>query len=65
MVDRTVSIVAKMEECVVHLSRETQAMLARGTQPSILGEVEVGVIVQHHLKHGHQKYRNLYKSEQQ
>jgi hypothetical protein len=28
-------------------------MLARGTQPPILGEVEVEVIVQLHLKHGH------------
>jgi hypothetical protein len=48
-------------------------MLARGTQPPILGEVKVGVIVQLHLKHRHKnitnpiikssksKYRNLYK----
>jgi hypothetical protein len=31
-----------------------RAMLARGTQPLILGEVEVGVIVPLHLK-GRQK----------
>jgi hypothetical protein len=48
-------------------------MLARGTQPPILGEVEVGVIIQLHLKRRHKmsqplspklksKYRNLYKA---
>jgi hypothetical protein len=48
-------------------------MMARGTQSPILGEVEVGVIVQLHLKHRHKnvthpitknsksEYRNLYK----
>jgi hypothetical protein len=46
-------------------------MLARGTQYPILGEVEVGLIVQLHLKRRHRnvtnlikksKYRNLYKA---
>jgi hypothetical protein len=46
-------------------------MLAHGTQCPILGEVEVGVIVQLHVKHRHKnitnpikksKYRNLYKA---
>jgi hypothetical protein len=49
-------------------------MLAYGTQCLILGEVEVGVIVQLHLKRRHKnvtnpiikslksKYRNLYKA---
>jgi hypothetical protein len=48
-------------------------MLAHGTQPLVLGEVKVGVIIQLHLKRKHKnvtnpivkssksKYRNLYK----
>jgi hypothetical protein len=50
-------------------------MLAHGTQSPVLGEVEVGVIIQLHLKHRHKnvtnpiiksstcKYRNLYKAK--
>jgi hypothetical protein len=34
-------------------------MLARGTQPPVLGEVEVGVIVQLHLKRRHKNVTNL------
>jgi hypothetical protein len=37
------------------LSQEPQAMLAHGTQSPILGEVEVRVISQLHLKHRHKK----------
>jgi hypothetical protein len=49
-------------------------MLARGTQPPVLGEVEVGVIIQLHLKlkrknvtnliikSSKSKYRNHYKA---
>jgi hypothetical protein len=33
-------------------------MLAHGTQLPILGEVEVGVIVQLHLKHRHKNVTN-------
>jgi hypothetical protein len=33
-------------------------MLARGTKPPILGEVEVGVIVQLYLKRGHKNVTN-------
>jgi hypothetical protein len=33
-------------------------MLARGTQSSILGEVEVGVIIQLHLKLKHENVTN-------
>jgi hypothetical protein len=33
-------------------------MLARGTQPPVLGEVEVGVIVQIHLKRRHKNVTN-------
>jgi hypothetical protein len=33
-------------------------MLARGTQSPILGEVEVGVIVQFHLKRRHKNVTN-------
>jgi hypothetical protein len=52
-------------------------MLAHGTQSSIVGKVEVGVIIQLQLKHRHKnitkphanssesKYSNLYKSKQQ
>jgi hypothetical protein len=49
-VDRSVPIVAKTDECVVQHSQEPRAMLSRGTQPPTLGEVEVEVIVQLHLK---------------
>jgi ABC-type proline/glycine betaine transport system substrate-binding protein len=45
----------KRDECIVYHSWEPQAMLARGTQPPILGEVEVGVIIQLHLKRRHKK----------
>jgi hypothetical protein len=34
-------------------------MLARGTQPHVLGEVEVGLIVQLHLKRRHKKNMSL------
>jgi hypothetical protein len=33
-------------------------MLVRGTQSSILNEVEVGVIIQLHLKRGHKNVTN-------
>jgi hypothetical protein len=74
MVDWSVPVIAKMDDCVVYHSQEPQAMLACGTQPPIIGEVEVGVIVQLHVKCRHKnvtnpiikslksKYRNLYKA---
>jgi hypothetical protein len=34
-------------------------MLARGTQPPVLSEVKVGVIVQLHLKRRHKKNMSL------
>jgi hypothetical protein len=34
-------------------------MLARGTQSPVLGEVEMGVIVQLHLKHRHKNVTHL------
>jgi hypothetical protein len=49
-------------------------MLARGTQYTVLGEVKVGIIIQHHLRCRHKnvthpitknsksEYRNLYKA---
>jgi hypothetical protein len=52
-VDQSIPVVAKTDECVVYHSQEPRAMLACGTQPPILGDVEVGVIVQLHLKHRH------------
>jgi hypothetical protein len=44
-VDRSIPVIAKMEECIIWHSREPRAVLAHGTQSPILGEVEVGVIV--------------------
>jgi hypothetical protein len=73
-VDRSVPVIAKIDECVVLHSQEPWAMLACGTQCAILGEVEVGVIIQLHLKcrdknvtnpiikRSKSKYRNLYKA---
>jgi hypothetical protein len=55
MVDRSIPVVAKMDECVIYHSQKPRAVLARGTQSAILGEVEVGVIVQLHLKCRHKK----------
>jgi hypothetical protein len=49
-VDRSVPVVAQTDECIVKHSREPWATLAHGTQSPIIGEVEVGVIVQLHLK---------------
>jgi hypothetical protein len=37
---------------------ESRAMLAHGTQSPILGEVEVGAIIQLHLKRRHQNVTN-------
>jgi hypothetical protein len=51
MVDRSVPVVAKMDKCIVQHSRNPRAVLPCGTQSPIIGEVEVGVIVQRHLKH--------------
>jgi hypothetical protein len=39
-------------------SQKPQAMLARGTRSPILGEVEVGVIVQLHLKRRNKNVTN-------
>jgi hypothetical protein len=58
MVDRSIPVVAKMDECIISHSQEPRAMLARGTQPPVLGEVKVGVIVQLHLKHRHKNVTN-------
>jgi hypothetical protein len=44
-VDRSIPVIAKMEECIIWHSREPRAVLAHGTQSPILDEVEVGVIV--------------------
>jgi hypothetical protein len=57
-VDWSIPIVAKTDECVVKHSREPRAMLASGTQSPVLGEVEVGVIVQLHLKLRHKNVTN-------
>jgi hypothetical protein len=58
IVDRRNLVIAKIEECVVQHAQEPWAMLARGTQSPVLGEIEVGVIVQLHLKCKHQNITN-------
>jgi hypothetical protein len=58
MVDRSVPIGTKADECVVQHSREPRAMQARGTQFPILSEVKVRVIVWLHLKHRHNNVTN-------
>jgi hypothetical protein len=58
MVDWSIPVVAKMDKCVVQHSQEPWAVLARGTQYPVLGEVEVGVIVQLHLQHRHKNATN-------
>jgi hypothetical protein len=57
-VDQSVPVIAKMDECVVEHSREPWTMLAHGTQSHILSEIEVGVIVQLHLKRRHKNVPN-------
>jgi hypothetical protein len=52
---RDIPVVAETEECVVKHSQETQVMLAYGKKSPILGEEEVGVVVQVHLKTQPQK----------
>jgi hypothetical protein len=52
------AVVAKTDKCVVWHSREPWAVLAHGTQSPILGEVEVGVIVQLYLKRRHKNVIN-------
>jgi hypothetical protein len=54
----SVPVLAKMDKCIVHHSQEPQAVLAHGTQSPIHGEVEVGVIVQLHLKRSHKNVTN-------
>jgi hypothetical protein len=56
VVDRDFPVIAEMEECVVEHSPETRAMLAHRTKPPILGEEEVGVVIQAHLKTQPQKH---------
>jgi hypothetical protein len=58
MVDRSVPVVAKMDKCVVLHPQEPWAILACGTQSPILRKVEVGVIIQLHLKHRHKNVTN-------
>jgi hypothetical protein len=57
-VERNVAVVAEMEEYVLQHPQEPRSMLARGTQSPILDEVEVGVIVQLHLKCRHKNVTN-------
>jgi hypothetical protein len=43
-------VVSEVEKHVVKHSREPRAMLACGTQPPILSDGDVGVVVHVHLK---------------
>jgi hypothetical protein len=58
MVDQSVPVVTKADECVVQHSQEPRAMQARGTQSPILNEVEVRVIIWLHLKCRHNNVTN-------
>jgi hypothetical protein len=58
MVDQSVPVITKADECVVQHCQEPQAMQACGTQSPILGEVEVKVIIRLHLKHRHNNVTN-------
>jgi hypothetical protein len=58
MVDRSVPVITKADEWVIHHSREPRAMQAHGTQSPILSEVKVRVIVWLHLKHRHNNVTN-------
>jgi hypothetical protein len=49
-VDRSISVVAELAECVVQHSRKTRAMLARGAKAPIHSDGDVGVVVHVHLK---------------
>jgi hypothetical protein len=49
-VDRSVSVVAKLAECVVQHSRKTRAMLTHGAKAPIHSDDDVGVVVHVHLK---------------
>jgi hypothetical protein len=49
-VDRSVPVVAELEECVVQHSREPRAMLACGAKAPILSDGDVGVVAHVHLK---------------
>jgi hypothetical protein len=49
-IDRSVSVVAELAECVLQHSRKTRAMLARGAKVPIRSDGDVGVVVHVHLK---------------
>jgi hypothetical protein len=49
-VDRSVPVVAELEECIVQHSRERRAMLARRAKAPILSDGDVEVVVHVHLK---------------
>jgi hypothetical protein len=49
-VDRDFPVIAEMEECIVKHSWKPRSMLAHGTKSPVLGEEEVGVVIQVHLK---------------
>jgi hypothetical protein len=57
-VDQSVPVVAKMDKWAIQHSQECRAVLAYGTLSPILGEVEVGVIIQLYLKRRHKNVTN-------
>jgi hypothetical protein len=50
MVDQYIPVVAEVEKCIVEHLRKLRAMLTPGTQPPILSDGDVGVVVHVHLK---------------
>jgi hypothetical protein len=50
MVDWYIPIVSKVEKYVVKHSRKPRVMLARGTQPPILSDGDMGILAHVHLK---------------
>jgi hypothetical protein len=50
MVDRYIPVVSEVEKRFVKHSWEPRAMLAHGTQPPILSDGDMGVVVHVHLK---------------
>jgi hypothetical protein len=49
-VDKNVSVVAELGECVVQHSQEPRVMLTNGTKSPILSGGDMGVVVRVHLK---------------
>jgi hypothetical protein len=49
-IDRNISVVVQLAECVIQHSRKSRAMLAHGAKAHILSDGDMGVVVHVHLK---------------